>query len=348
MGAAEGANQDKVRLAIVGAGKIAEIHLPAALSSHQIEVVAIVDPALERGQRLADDFEIRPRIAKSVEDVVADIDAAVVATPNHTHHAISMACISAGVHILIEKPLATTWKDGDAMVRAAEARQTVAAVGYFSRFRPVVDQLKELLRSEYFGKPKRFVYQFGARGGWTPASNYILDQAAVGGGVTVVNGTHFLDRMLHWFGYPDQISYRDDACGGPEANSYAEFTYRSEDGEPLRGTVRLSKTVQLPAGFVLETTEGIVTLMDRFDAQIVFRPHRDPRVTHLIKPDRVVSLTERELFRLQLEDFAEACRGLHPPKVSALDGLDSLRLLEAMYAARTDLNAIPDVQTATG
>lgn len=334
-------------MAIVGAGKIAELHVPAALSSRQIDLAAIVDPCLERCQQLADDFEIRPRVAESVDQVLGDIDAAVIATPNHTHHDLAIACLSAGVHVLVEKPLATTWKQGDAIVRAAEAQSAVAAVGYFSRFRPAVQQLKEMLRTEYFGRPSRFVYQFGARGGWTPVSNYILDQASVGGGVTVVNGTHFLDRMLYWFGYPGEISYRDDACGGPEANSYSEFHFPQANGEVLYGTVRLSKTTQLPSGFVMETADGIVVLADRDDAEIVFRPHREPSVSHVIKT--ACSLPSgREIFRLQLEDFAEACQGMHAPAVSAVEGLESLRLLEAMYAARTPLAESSDAQVVTG
>jgi hypothetical protein len=98
----------------------------------------------------------------------------------------------------------------------------------------------------------------------------------------------------------------------------------------------------------METSRGIVVLMDRFDAEIVFRPHRDPTVTQVIKAECDILPSERELFHLQLEDFAEACQGLHPPAISAVMGLESLRLLETMYAERTSLLDSSDAQVATG
>jgi predicted dehydrogenase len=76
------------------------------------------------------------------------------------------------------------------------------AVGYYMRFRNEVILLKRLLDVGYFGHIRRFHFQHGTIGGWSPLSGYNLDRNASGGGVLVVSGTHFIDLMLYWFGYP--------------------------------------------------------------------------------------------------------------------------------------------------
>ena len=84
---------------------------------------------------------------------------------------------------LIEKPLASTYAEGEAIVRAAQAHRQVVAVGYVLRFRENVLLLGDLLKAGYFGTVRRFAHQFGSRGGWAPMSSYNLSRRATGGGV---------------------------------------------------------------------------------------------------------------------------------------------------------------------
>src|ERR1044071_4441423 len=110
----------KFRLGLVGAGLITQgSHLPAALASNAVEVAAIVDPTVERAAQLARDYGISPRIAPRVEDVLTSIDGAIIATPNHTHCALALACLTQGVPVLVEKPLASSYEEGQSIVRAA-------------------------------------------------------------------------------------------------------------------------------------------------------------------------------------------------------------------------------------
>ena len=158
---------------------------------------------------------------------------------------------------LVEKPLATTVADAEEMCAAAEASGKVLAVGYTTRFRDEVLLLHDLLQSNYFGAVRQFHYQEGTVGGWSPLSGYIADRTASGGGVLTVVGTHFLDRMLYWFGYPDSCHLTDDSQGGPEAHCLASFHFERQQG-PLEGTLLLSKTVNLKAGLAIETERGDV------------------------------------------------------------------------------------------
>lgn len=330
------------RIAIVGAGLIAEnSHVPAVLAWPDARLAALVDPEAARCHRIAERFQVAPKICTDISQALGDIDAAIIATPNHTHHAIALTCIRAGVHCLVEKPLAATYAQGEEIAAAGEQHKVTVAVGYSSRFLDGVSLLGELIANNFFGEIYRFAYQFGSRGGWSPVSSYILDRKSVGGGVTVVVGTHFMDWMLHWFGFPDELTFADDSLGGPEANSLATFQY-TRRSSPLVGTMRLSKTVPLPPGFVMETDRGIVSLEDKaLNADVLLRPRDGTNCEMIVRrcanASGIQQVQSPNNFVRQLADFVTACRTGTPPRVSARQGAESLRLIDALYAARTPL-----------
>ena len=325
----------KFRLGLVGAGLITrDSHLTAALTSPLVEVAAIVDPAVDRAAQLARDYGITPQIASRVEDVLSSIDGAIIATPNHTHCAIALTCLAHNVPVLVEKPLAATHEEGLAIVQAAKRSGQVVAVGYSTRFRDEIPLLKNLLEEGFFGSVRRFAHQFGTPGGWAPLSAYNLNRETAGGGVLVVTGTHFLDRMLFFWGYPDEVSLEDDSLGGPEANCRAKFVYARPQGR-IEGIVRYSKTVRLPGGTVVETDRGYVLLGDADGAGIVFREHSRPGIEQVIRPTGPSPYSkESSVFQRQIEDFVRAVREKQRPLVDAVDGTESLRLLEQLYAHR--------------
>jgi len=245
------------------------------------------------------------------------------------------------VATLVEKPLATSYSDGLDIVDAGNRSGRALAVGYSTRFRANVLGLKELLESQRFGAVSRFVYQFGTNGGWAPLSAYNLSRRTAGGGVLVVTGTHFLDRMLSFWGYPDEVEYQDDARGGLESNCVAAFRYRRSSLQ-FQGVARLSKTVDLPKGLVIETTQGTLRVADRDDAQIIFRP-RDSQVWEYALRRQATNIHFEQVATslLQLEDFVEACFAGRQPRVDGRQGLLSLRLIEEMYSHRQPLPYLP-------
>lgn len=213
------------RLGMVGAGAVTRtLHMPGALTSPLVAVTAIVDSSVERAGQLARDYGVAAKIAPRVEDVFAEVDGVVIATPNATHRDIAIACLKAGIPCLVEKPLATTVADAEAICAAAETAKKVLGVGYTTRFRDEVLLLNDLLAAREFGQIKSFHYQEGSVGGWSPVSGYIADKTASGGGVLTVVGTHFLDRMLYWFGYPDACSLTDDLPAAPKPIALRVFS----------------------------------------------------------------------------------------------------------------------------
>jgi predicted dehydrogenase len=289
-----------------------------------------VDPAPQRANELAKEIGVQVRIETSVDKILGEIDGAVIATPNHLHARLAIECLEARVPVLIEKPLAVSVSEGEQIRHASTKAGVVAAVGYVTRFRSNVQLMRTLLESNYFGAVRRFAYQTGTIGGWAPLSGYNLDRSATGGGVLVVTGTHFLDRMLYWFGYPDRASLVHDSLGGPEANAFATFSYENN----LRGVARFSKTVRLPTGFVMETEAGTALLGEGPEDPIRFWPSGRPELEVTLQPRGAKQNSNGgpDLFRSQLEDFVAAARHGHSPKISVQAGIESLRLLDELYS----------------
>lgn len=330
---------DKLRLAIVGAGLIARnSHLPAALGSRRASVTAIVDPATERAAALAEDYGIDPAITPAVEQALDRFDAAIVCTPNHTHAPIAETCLHSGKHVLIDNPMATSVAEAERILAAAETGgDLTVAVGYATRFRESVELMKALLDDQAFGPIRSFVNRFGTSGGWSPKSGYILDRATAGGGVLVVSGTHFLDRMLYWFGEPSSSALESDAEGGPEANCRASFRFETPQGE-FEGHAIYSKTASLPAGTVVDTEQGFLLLGEFDSSPVVFRPHDRPDTEHIVtrRGNRVFAEGAGS-FELQMDDFIAACLDDRRPLVDGRQGLASMRLLHDLYDNNTPL-----------
>jgi len=125
-----------LRLAVVGAGIMGANHARVAMGLRDAEVAVVVDPDLERASSLAS--AVGARAARSVVEVVDDFDAAVVAVPNALHRPVVVELVEAGKHVLVEKPIAPTLDDAEAMVAAAERAGVVLMVGHIERFNPAV------------------------------------------------------------------------------------------------------------------------------------------------------------------------------------------------------------------
>jgi len=145
----------------------------------------------------------------------------------------------------------------------------------------------------------------------------------------VVNGTHYLDRALYWFGYPQSVVYQDDSHGGPEANAAATISYPE-----LTGTIRVSKTEELTAGCVVETDAGILIHRDWRDPVLEFRLSGMSR-SRFVTGDPGMSMAGRpNMYRLQIDDFVKCCRSGRQPQVGVDEGLAVIRLLEELYGCR--------------
>ena len=143
-------DRQRVRVIVVGAGLISQaMHLPhLALLDARFETVALVDPSRTVRERLAARFAI-PATFGSHEEALAAVqaDAVLVASPSVTHTRITCDALASGLHVFVEKPLAITLQDADAIVAARDAAGRVVQVGYNNRFDRACEQLAAELPS---------------------------------------------------------------------------------------------------------------------------------------------------------------------------------------------------------
>jgi predicted dehydrogenase len=132
-------NTKPVRVAVVGAGYLGRFHAQKYAQLPDAELVAVVDTNAERGRAVAD--ECGCEAVTAVDPVLDRIDAASVVVPTSGHHDVSLPLLAAGKHLLLEKPIAPTLAEADAIVAAAEAAGVVLQVGHLERFNPAIREL---------------------------------------------------------------------------------------------------------------------------------------------------------------------------------------------------------------
>jgi len=329
----------KLRIGLIGAGMIAEsAHVPSLLRSDHVEFSIIVESSLERARSLNNKFGVNIPIVTSLDDVTTEIDAVILCTPNDSHKEICLRCFERGIHVFVEKPLANTYQDARAILEAALSSNCVLMVGYCTRFWPSVQYVKEIVNTCPLGKVKRFVFQYGAAGGWAPYSNYMLSKKKSGGGAFIINASHYLDRMLWYFGIPDEFSFWDDAKGGLEANAIAEFKYAKD--ESFKGIIRVSKTVNLDSGCFIEFEKGIVILRDWKDPLLTIKFSGIERKLNFLAKSGDFSLRTRpDMYSCQLREFTSRIKGENIQYLSSIeDAVYNVKITEELYKKRSDLD----------
>jgi phthalate 4,5-cis-dihydrodiol dehydrogenase len=143
---------EPLRLGIVGLGKASELLLPTFLSHPCTEVVAVTDTDGGKADAIAS--TIGARVHSGLDALLQDprVDAVYVATPHQFHAQHSVLALSAGKHVLVEKPMALTPADCDAMVRAADRAGRALIVGHTHGTSPGVLLAREIVGSGDFGR----------------------------------------------------------------------------------------------------------------------------------------------------------------------------------------------------
>src|SRR3954469_3147756 len=332
-------NTSKVRLAVVGCGAVAQIHhVPAIAASSRVEAAVLVDADEKRARELAQRYGV-PEVATDYRELPGQVDGAVVALPNSLHAPVSIELLRRGVHVLVEKPMAMTVAECDAMIEAARAGRAVLAVGLDFRFFDSSLLVRDLLRDGLLGQLRRFDLRQGVIPRWPFATDFLLKKEMAGGGVLADFGVHVLDLLLWWLGDLAATEYLDDAVGGVESD--CEMTLTTASG--LTGTAEISRTRNLRNTCIFEGERATLEVG-------VWDP--DPEI-RLSIADREVALAGRarkdrgpeigsalnftDVFVRQIEDFARAIRTRREPFVPGREGRRSLALIEACYAQRQTL-----------
>jgi predicted dehydrogenase len=321
----------RLRIALIGCGAVAEhYHLPALLASPEVDVVALVDTSIGRAQVLASRSNI-PGAFASHTDLAGKIDLAVVAVPNAQHEHVAIDLLDAGVHVLVERPMARTTAECERMIAAGQRGQ-VLAVGHHFRFFPIARFARDWFAATPFGSIQRVDVRQSAGGSCLNAPDALSQDA--GGGALLAFGVNVLDLLWWWFGELRVVSYRDDAAGGVEAEAQCEFAL--VDGTPVH--VELSRLRNMRNTFIVECARGTVEIGIHEPA--VVRVSVGDTGAALIGsvPDPAFERAPlRTVFARQLDNVVSAVRGMQVPSVGGVDGRRAVGLVEACYAVRQPL-----------
>ncbi|RUU54274.1 Gfo/Idh/MocA family oxidoreductase [Mesorhizobium sp. M2C.T.Ca.TU.002.02.1.1] len=188
----------KLKVAVLGTGMIVRrAHLPALLGDARVEVAAIYGRSRETAGELAAEFGI-PAVAETIEDAVNvdGLNAVAVALPNFLHRQAAEAAIKARLHILMEKPLATSLDDARAMVHGAATAGIGFAVNLPQRHRPSMRFIRDAIEAGRIGNVQTVEVRMLRRAGIPGFGTWFTRKQTAGGGVLADLGPHVIDLAL--------------------------------------------------------------------------------------------------------------------------------------------------------
>jgi UDP-N-acetylglucosamine 3-dehydrogenase len=139
--------QAPLKIGVAGAGVMGRNHARVLSELRGVELTTVFDPDAVTAEGVAAAYGATA-VTTAQEFVAAGLDAAVIATPNRYHADLGVALLNAGVHVLVEKPIAATVADAQAMIDAAKANNRVLMVGHVERFNPAVETVKRAIEGD--------------------------------------------------------------------------------------------------------------------------------------------------------------------------------------------------------
>jgi predicted dehydrogenase len=327
---------DKLRIAILGCGAITKSrHLPAVLANPDVQLSALVDIDVDRASTLARLNNVQCRISGDHRSVLGEADMIINALPNHLHAPVIIDALNAGVHVLCEKPLATTSADARACCELAAKKNLVLAVGMNRRFQPGTQILSSVLEEGLLGSLQGYDCQYGGSYDWETTSGFYFSKTKAGGGVLIDYGVHLLDTLVDWFGPVVSIDYQDDDWGGGiEANAILDLHHQGKYGS-IHGLMRLSRTHELLNRLLVHGTEcWSESPASDTDVVLVHRRLAGQDITMTLRrPEPNLGFRSNSFYK-QLENFVRSVLGTEPPVVDGWHALSIIELIEQCYAHR--------------
>ncbi len=350
---------EKVATALIGCGKVGDTHAQALASLPESRFVAVCDPVPGRAEAMA-----RRYGCQAYSDVCAmlasgTVQMASICTPHWTHRDLAVQCAKAGVHVLVEKPMAVDLAGCDAMIGAADKAGVWLGVVSQRRLYVPVQRVKQAIESGKIGRP---ILGELAVLGWRDEAYYRSDPwrgkwATEGGGVMLNQATHQID-LFQWFMGPIEelygywgnlnhpyIEVEDTAVavvrfknGGlgtivlsnsQKPGLYAKIHVHGENGA--------SVGVQTDGGSPF--ISGVTTTVEPPINDLWTVPGEEDLLAEWQAADR--ALCDRfdpmtYYHRLQIQDFLRAILENRPPLVDGREGRKLVEIFTAVYRSQRD------------
>lgn len=347
-------------IAVAGAGLIGRRHIDAIRSAENANPVGanlgcVVDPAAS-GRDLADSLgvpwfsSLDAMIAATSKNNGIRIDGVILATPNQLHVEGGMACIEAGLPVLIEKPLAVDPDGARTLVEAADAVGLPLLVGHHRRHNPLIAAAKSAIMSGAIGKPVSAHAMFWL---FKPDDYFDVDwRRQPGAGPVYLNLSHDIDLLRHLVGEITAVTAREsNAVRGNAVEDTAVILVEFANG--TLGTVNVSDTIPAPWSWELTAGENpAYPHTDQACYQIggthgsIELPrnriwhYRDARSWWEPLEQRIEPIQAGDPLIRQIRQFCAVIDGTEEPLVSGLEGLRTLEVVDAVKRSAETGNRI--------
>ena len=317
-----------LRIGVVGVGVMGSNHARVLSGLPGVVLVGIADP-----DRKQADFVARTLGCAAVDDVEElldlGIDAVTIAAPTHLHHPIALTCIARGVHVLVEKPIASTVEQGHDIIAAAREAGVTLMIGHVERFNPAVEAIKEAIRNEDI-----LSIAITRVGPFPPRMSNV--------GVVIDLAVHDID-LIRWFTDSDIVEVQPQMSNAvAEREDIALLQFRTANG--VLAHINTNWLTPFKARSVTVATRGKYVTGDLLTRQVTecfgFQPDGSYSMRHL-------SVGHAEPLRAELLAFIHAVRTGASPAVTGEEGVASLEIatqcLESRAAADASQQPLPRV-----
>jgi predicted dehydrogenase len=307
-------DQNSVPVAVVGAGNMGANHIRVYDELPDAELVGVVEPDPDQAREIADQYRV------PVVDRVADLEGAravTVAVPNRLHREVAETCINEGMDVLVEKPLATTIEEAEAIVEVAAEAGAVLQVGHIERFNPAVEVLDEILKNEEIIALE--AHRLG------PFHEHLSDESVI------------FDLMIHDIDIIDsivdsQVTYTNAVGANSRAEKLDHVTANMMFENGVVGTATASQVTHGKVRNLTVTTQNVYIKLDYQDQNIVI--HRRGVGQQMSVEGRTGYRTEtvsetpfvptREPLKNEIEHFLNRVHDREVPRVSGIDGVQAV------------------------
>jgi UDP-N-acetylglucosamine 3-dehydrogenase len=296
-----------LRVGVVGVGVMGSNHARVFAGLPGVELIGVADPDRKQAE-----FVARTLGCSAVSDIEQllelGIDALTIAAPTHLHHAMALACIERGVHILVEKPIASSVEQGNDLIAAARQANVTLMVGHVERFNPAVEAIKEAIRNEDI-----LSIAITRVGPFPPRMSNV--------GIVIDLAVHDID-LIRWFTDSDIVEVQPQLSSAiAEREDIALLQFRTASG--VLAHINTNWLTPFKARSVTVATRGKYVMGDLLTRQVTecfgFQPDGSYSMRHL-------SVGHAEPLRSELLAFVRAVRTGTAPAVTGEEAVASLEI----------------------
>jgi len=340
-------SESPVRVGIVGLGGIGHHHADR-LEAHGAKLVGGVDIDAEARQEFTEEWGVPTY--DELGEVVDDIDALFVTTPNKYHEQYATAGLDAGLDVLLEKPVAHTLDSAERIADAAADAEGFCMVGFNNRFAAPVEVATAYRNEGRFGDISHVEANYVRRRGIPGRGSWFTSKEVAGGGALIDIGVHAIDLALYFLGFPTitevsattraQFGTREDYGylymwgddEGPEAfdvEDSASAFLRTNDGRTVSLEVAWASNRPRTDEFVLRGTDG-GAIYDRKSEDLTIYEADSAGSDHLT--ETAVDTADRNTHLAEVGYFLDHVRaGATPERNTISEGLAVQRVIDAIY-----------------